>query len=108
MPAIGIEGVYHVYIKWSPTNDVVSNTAIGRTQLTFRNRQTADEFYRFLTTATESSGKHAVFSLLVRNGPQFWYFDVTQYAGTSMSLSFVASSLFSSSSSRNIKLTLFK
>jgi hypothetical protein len=83
---LGIEGLYHVYIKWSPTGDVVANTAIGRTQLTFRNRQTADEFYRFLTTATDTTGKNPVFSLLVRNGPQFWYFDVTPYAGTNWEL----------------------
>lgn len=49
---LGIEGLYHVYMKWSPTGDVVNNTAIGRTQLSFRNRQSADDFYRFLTTST--------------------------------------------------------
>lgn len=86
MANLGIEGVYNVYIKWSPTTDVVSNTAIGRTQLTFQNRQSADEFYRFLTTATDTTGKNPVFSLLVRNGPQFWYFDVTPYAGCNWEL----------------------
>lgn len=84
MSNIGIEGVYHVYIKWSPMGDVEHNTTIGRTQLTFRNRQTADEFYRFLLTATEATGKNLAFASVVRNGPQFWYFEVTQYAGASM------------------------
>ncbi|KAE8448338.1 hypothetical protein EG329_009582 [Mollisiaceae sp. DMI_Dod_QoI] len=86
MSTLGIEGVYHVYMKWSPTADVVSDTAIGRTHLTFRNRQNADEFYRFLTTSTDTTGKNPLFSLLVRNGPQFWYFDVTPYAGVNWEL----------------------
>lgn len=34
-------------------------------------------------SSKDTTGKNPVFSLLVRNGPQFWYFDVTPYAGCS-------------------------
>jgi hypothetical protein len=87
MTTIGIEGVYRVYIKWSPTSDASLNTLWGRWHYVFRNRQTADEYFRFLTTATDSTGKNPIFSFITRNGPQFWTYDVTPYAGSSKYIS---------------------
>ncbi|KUJ22654.1 uncharacterized protein LY89DRAFT_714400 [Mollisia scopiformis] len=82
MTTIGIEGVYRVYMKWSDQADAGLNTLLGRWQLVFRNRQTADEYFRFLTSLTDPTGKYPLFNFLTRNGPQFWYYDVTQYAGS--------------------------
>ncbi|KAF4631173.1 hypothetical protein G7Y89_g6958 [Cudoniella acicularis] len=74
---VGIEGVYRVYLNLASTDPGAAAT-IGRYLAIFRNRQTADQFYRFAQGAKNPAGQPAL-NTLTRQGPQFWNYNSVAY-----------------------------